>query len=168
MTMTHAPTLPLPTLLTEMVNSGVWPTGNPNLQEFKPILGKEAAQKLSSRDDLIVLMPPPFHTIGDEVRGGNRFWETGVTNPKQIDYDKALIIADFGMGSDSPIVLYYNDDEPPRVMYLRWIGNGHEIRHEWVETHPTFHEFALAVGLSRMHAEQSGEPEPPITRDLKS
>lgn len=166
--MTEVPTLPLPSLLTEMVNSGVWPTGNPNLQELKPILGKEAAHKLSSQDDRIVLMPPPFHTIGDEVRGGNRFWETGVTNPKQIDYDKALIIADFGMGSDSPIVLYYEPKKSARVMYLRWIGNGQNIRHEWTETHRTFDDFAVAVGLSKMHAERSGEREPTTTRDLKS
>jgi len=131
MTMTRE-TYPLPSLLTEMIASGVWPTGNPNLQELKPVLGKDAAHGLSSEDNGIVLMPPPFHTIGDEVRGGNRFWKTGVTNPKEIDYDKALIIADFGMGSDSPIVLYYEPKDLARVMYLRWIGNGQNIRHEWV------------------------------------
>ena len=124
---------PLPSLLTEMIESGVWPTVNPNLQELKPILGKDAAHELSSEDDRIVLMPPPFRTIGDDVRGGNRFWKTGVTNPKQIDYDRALIIADFGMGSDSPIVLYHHPQDAPRVMYLRWMGNGQDIRHEWVE-----------------------------------
>ena len=161
-------TFPLPSLLTEMIASGVWPTGNPNLQELKPILGADAAHMISSQDDRIVLMPPPFHTIADEVRGGNHFWETGVTNPNQIDYDKALIIADFGMGSDSPIVLYYERKDSARVMYLRWIGNGQNIRHEWVETHRTFDDFAVAVGLSRMHAEQSGEPKPPMTRNLKS
>ncbi len=168
MTMSDCPTLPIPKLLAEMVNSGVWPTDTSNLQELKPILGKEAAKKLSSQDDRIVLIPPPFHTIGDEVRGGNRFWETGVTNPKQIDYDKALIIADFGMGSDSPVVLYYSVAESPRVMYLRWIGNGQDIHHEWVETHPTFDEFASAVGLSRIQAERSGAPEAPPIQDLKS
>jgi hypothetical protein len=128
------------------------------LQELKPILGKDAAPKLSSHDDRIVLMPPPFHTIGDEVRGGNHFWKTGVTDPKEIDYDKALIIADFGMGSDSPIVLYYEPKDSARVMYLRWIGNGQDIRHEWVETHRSFDDFAVAVGLSKMHAEHLHSP----------
>jgi len=167
MTMTRE-TYPLPSLLTEMIASGVWPTGNPNLQELKPVLGKDAAHGLSSEDNGIVLMPPPFHTIGDEVRGGNRFWKTGVTNPKEIDYDKALIIADFGMGSDSPIVLYYEPKDLARVMYLRWIGNGQNIRHEWVETHRSFDDFAVAVGLSKIHAEQCGEREPPVTRNLNS
>ena len=49
-----------------------------------------------------------------------------------IDYDKALItIADFGLGSDSPIILYYDSLDSPTVMYLRWSGNGQHIRHQW-------------------------------------
>ena len=68
-----------------------------------------------------------------------------------IDYDKALIIADFGLGSDSPIILYYDSLDSPTVMYLRWSGNGQHIRHQWVETHATFDDFASAVGLDQMH-----------------
>ena len=142
----------LPAMLNKLIESGVWATGNSNQQELRPLLGKEAAQKLSAEDRRIVLMTPPFHTIGDEVRGGNNFWKTGVTNPNEIDYERALIIADFGLGSDSPIILYYETANSPTVMYLRWLGNGQNIRHQWVETHTTFDEFASAVGLDRMHA----------------
>lgn len=92
-------------------------------------------------------MPPPFHTIGDEVRKGNDFWTSDITNVGEIDYDSALIIADFGPGSDSPIVLYYKTDTQPSVMYLRWIGDGDAIRHQWIETHATFAAFASAIGL---------------------
>lgn len=149
----------LPVLLSNLIKSGVWPTDNPNKQEFSPLLKKDAARKMSPEDDRIILMPPPFHTIGDEVRGGNSFWRKGVTNPNEIEYDKALIIADFGMGSDSPIILYYDSMESPTVMYLRWTGNADDIRQQWIETHATFDEFAKAVGLDTMNAQQTDEPE---------
>src|SRR3954471_5282000 len=87
----------LPSMLCNLIDSGIWPTDNTNRQELKPLLGKEAAQKLSAEDDRIILMAPPFHTIADEVRGGNHFWTIGVTNADEIENDKALIIADFGL-----------------------------------------------------------------------
>src|SRR5262245_18126993 len=109
----------LPAMLAKLIESGVWPTTNPNSQELRPLLGKDAAQKLSREDDRIVRMTPPFHTIGDEVRCGNALWKNGVTTPEEINYDKALIFADFGLGSDSPIILYYELPDSPNVMYLR-------------------------------------------------
>ena len=112
-----------------------------------PLLGEEAAQKLSPEDDRIILMPPPFHTIADEVEDVNDFWTTGVTNPSEIDYSKALIIADFGLGSDSSIVLYYGATAAPSVLYLKWEGSGNAIRHKWVETHSSFDDFVDATGL---------------------
>ena len=140
----------IPVGLTTLVESGVWPNETPNMQELKPLLEKKAAQTLSPDDDRIVLMTTPFHTIADEVRGGNKFWTSGVTNVGEIDYEDAVIIADFGLGSDSPVILYYGKSDCPTVMYLRWSGNGEDIRHDWVETHSTFDDFAKAVGLDQL------------------
>lgn len=93
-------------------------------------------------------MPAPFDTIADEVKSGNTFWTVGVSNPSQIDYSLALIIADFGIGSDSPIILYYAAPQSPSVMFLQWSGGGDtEIRHNWVETHKSFEDFANAIGI---------------------
>ena len=93
-------------------------------------------------------MNPPFHTIADEVNHGNTFWVRDLTNYGEIDYSKAVIIADFGIGTDSPIILYYDDDsESPRVMYLKWSGSGSDICHSWVCTHSSFEEFANDTGL---------------------
>jgi len=137
----------LPHLLKRFLEGGVWPTTNQNNQEITPLPGKDAAQKLSSDDDRIILAVPPFHSIGDEIRSGNCFWISGVTNPKDIDYEKALIIADFGIGSDSPIILYYENVHSPSVMFLQWSGNGQDVRHQWIETHSTFDQFACEIGL---------------------
>lgn len=148
----HVNDLKLPASLCKLIESGVWPIDSTNSQELEPLLGKEAAQKLSAQDDRIVLMAPPFHTIADEVQGGNDFWTSGLTNADEIDYEKAVILADFGLGSDSPIILYYRTPSNPSVMYLRWIGNGENIRHQWIETHASFNDFARDVGLDQMHA----------------
>ena len=135
--------LTIPDALCRLIESGVWPNaetpgGEIVRQDIQPILGKDAAHALSANDDRIVMMRPPFHTIADEVAGGNNFWVSGVTNANEIDYEKAIIIADFGIGSDSPIILYYGGTESPVVMYLQWSGSGSEIRQKWVQTHRSF------------------------------
>jgi hypothetical protein len=148
--------LQIPEALCRLIESGVWPNAETpwqeiNQQEIHPILGAEAAHALSPDDDCIVMMKPPFHTIADEVAGGNKYWVSGVTNANEIDYAKAVIIADFGLGSDSPIILYYRNMNSPVVMYLRWSGNGNNIQHQWIQTHNSFEEFAVAVGLEKTH-----------------
>ena len=146
----HVHDLEIPALLVELIDRGVWPRSaeEVNSQNLQPILGKEAARMLSPDDDRIVLMAPPFHTISDEVRGGNIFWNKDLTNVGEIDYGKAVIVADFGFGSDSPIILYYaKENQIPVVMCLRWQGNGADITHAWIQTHSTFGQFATDVGL---------------------
>jgi hypothetical protein len=146
--------LRIPEALCELVEARVWPGYDTPWQEmnrrcFYGDLGAEAAHALSADDDRIVLMKPPFHTIADEVSGGNDFWTRDLTNVGEIEYGKAVIIADFGLGSDSPIILYYQYGLPPAVMYLRWISLGRGVHHHhWVKTHDTFSEFARAVGLT--------------------
>ncbi len=142
--------LALPTGLVRLIESGYWPAMEKSSQHPAVVLGEDAARALSPNDSEIALMPAPFHTIADEVSGGNSFWIHGVSNRTQINYSLATIIADFGHGSDSPIILYYAKLDSPSVMYLRWDGNGTEVCHEWVETHRTFDEFAQAIGIAAL------------------
>lgn len=59
---------------------------------------------------------------------------------------KPFAIADFGIGSDSPIILY--DQGPdPCVMHLHWPDGVASVKHAWLRTHPSFAAFAQAVGL---------------------
>jgi hypothetical protein len=141
----------IPDLLNKLISEGVWPnekwsTAQFHRQEIDPIIGKEGTQKVSPDNDKIILMPSPFHTIADEVNPSNLFW-VHLTNYGEIDYSKAVIIADFGLGSDSPIILYYDDSESAKVMYLKWSFSGSGIQHSWVCTHSSFEEFANDTGL---------------------
>ena len=148
----NTPHLPIPEHLTALIAQGAWtPTGaTPGMMIN---LGKDAAHRLSSEDDELILMPPPFHTIADEVVGGNSWWNTYLGNVGEIDYSKALIIADFGMGSDSPIVIYYQPLTEPVVMYLKWERQGQQIKHSWIRTHSSFVDFAKDVGLINADAQ---------------
>jgi len=148
--------LRLPDAIQRLIDSGVWPAGPAAVgkQELCPVIGEEQAHKVSPDDDRIVLMAPPFHTIQDEVEGGNEFWTAGLSNVGEIDYRKALIIADFGVGSDSPIILYFNA-RAPVVMYLKWTIKDRTPQHSWVQTHTSFNAFAEDVGLTERKTEKN-------------
>jgi hypothetical protein len=64
----------------------------------------------------------------------------------EIAPEKALIIADFGLGSDAPIVLNYSvySNNPP-VFRLRWGPDGLTT---WVQAADGFGEFAEMLGLT--------------------
>lgn len=148
--------LPIPRSLQSLIDSGAWPRDDNAIgrQQLKPILGKEQAHRVSPDHDHIILMPPPFHTIQDEVDNGNTFWTDGLSNTGDIDYTNALIVADFGIGSDSPIILYYRTSNPI-VMYLKWSYIAKSAHHAWVQTHESFDEFAQDVGLKQCLTEPS-------------
>jgi hypothetical protein len=117
-------------------------------QELQPIVSSDRVRKFAAEETIICLHGPPFVTIA-KVRaagGAGDFWERfGALN--QIDPERALIIGDFGLGSDSPIVLEYarNASNPP-LLRLRWglQGKGNE----WVQGARDFDEFAEMLGLA--------------------
>ena len=139
----------IPGSLCQLIDDGVWPDENSsiNRQEREPLISKEVVQRIFPDFDKIVLMKPPFHTIGDEAKVWNDFWVTFLTNFGEIDYDKAVVIADFGLGSDSVIILYYESTNLPVVMYLNWPFVEQKICHSWVKTHDSFDSFIKDIDL---------------------
>jgi hypothetical protein len=144
---------PLPTGLMRLIAVGVWPSRkgpSMNEQQFKPLVAADRVQRFAPDETLICLAPPPFRTIAAErdAGGSGDFWARfGVLH--QIEPEKAVVIGDFGLGSDSPIVLDYsrNAADPP-VVRLRWSGNGSHVKTEWVEGATNFDHFAELLGLS--------------------
>ena len=57
--------------------------------------------------------------------------------PSGISVEHSVVIGDFGIGSDAPIILDYRlDPDSPRVLRLRW---GSDIRHnQWIIAAETF------------------------------
>ena len=104
---------PLPDSLSRLLATGVWPSAKGPLmteQQLHPIIPSDRVRIFAAEETLICLMPPPFHTIAREraAGGAGDFWERfGALD--QIVPERALVIADFGIGADSVVVLYYAD-----------------------------------------------------------
>jgi len=142
---------PLPDGLTRLLAAGVWPSAagpSMNEQQLHPIISADRVQRFAAEEALICLQPPPFPTIA-KVRaagGAGDFWERfGALD--QIDPERALLIGDFGLGSDSPIILdFARNPSSPRVLRLRWGPQGQG--NEWVQGACDFDEFAEMLGLA--------------------
>jgi hypothetical protein len=92
---------------------------------------------------------PLFGTIADEesVEGSVSFWKK-YGSIHQIDPAKALVIADFGLGSDTAVILdYARDPINPPVLRLRWSERGKN--NQWVQCAKDFDEFAEILGLGQ-------------------
>lgn len=116
-------------------------------QQSAPLVAPERVQLFAEEESLICLEQPPFRTVADEMRGAmsGDFWDKYAAID-QIAPEQALIIGDFGMGSDSPIVLDFRKHavDPP-VLRLRWSRYGE--RNEWVQGAANFESFARLLGL---------------------
>jgi hypothetical protein len=127
-------------------------------QELHPIVSADHVQRFAAEESLICLQPPPFPTIAQQraAGGAGDFWEQfGALD--QIDAEQALIIGDFGLGSDSPIILDFsrNASNPP-VLRLRWGPRGQG--NTWVQGARDFDEFATMLGLEPRHPESCPAP----------
>ena len=142
---------PIPPLLDALLSSGKWPTNAQQgmAQNLRPLASPDRVRRFAPEEELIYLNAPPFRTIADELQAAsavvvNEFWmRHGALN--QIVPEKALILGDFGLGSDAPIILDYaqHASDPP-VLRLRYAG----ASTDWVRGARNFEEFATMLGLT--------------------
>jgi hypothetical protein len=144
-----APHFELPAALSQLIAAGKWPSASgPSMteQQSQPLVPPERVRLFAPDESLMCLQAPPFHTLAQERDGGGAgdFWEKfGSLN--QIDPERALVIGDFGLGSDSPIILDYADSpSDPTVRRLRW---NHDKSAVWEVGAVNFDAFARLTGL---------------------
>jgi len=137
--------LSLPTRLRQIIETGRWPkTHDEEIhQNIRSLVPKERIQSFAPEQDRIYLFRPPFRTIAQRMSGAEgAFWSRwGALG--NIAPDLALDIADFGLGTDSAIVLDYRQ-ENPAVIRLVWRK---PEPNEWVRCADSFDEFADLLGL---------------------
>ncbi|MEM9563980.1 MAG: hypothetical protein AAGA93_15265 [Actinomycetota bacterium] len=150
------PDLPLPPLLLTLVDDGRWPATAEvaRRQHLAPLVSAERIAAVADDQDSLYLYPPPFQTVAEDIaildEAGWTFWpEFGSTH--ELDPALALIIGDFGLGSDSPILLDYRSTPEPTVLRLAWLDGGTAPAPPattWVTIAPSFADFAAAIGLA--------------------
>jgi hypothetical protein len=140
-------TLPLPPLLTELLAAGRWPRTPKDAiqQNIHSLVYCERIRAIAPEEYSLYLQAPPFFTVR-ELSNSNEFWTWPTSDPGGIDFDLAIEIGDFGLGSDAPILLDYRGNlARPSVIRLRWSKKGSP--NQWIPVTPDFDSFALALGL---------------------
>jgi hypothetical protein len=155
-------TLPLPNRLLTLIDSGFWPRtpDEARRQGLRGLVSKELIQFFAPEQDQIHLLSPPFSTVATRMAQGDKFWSRfGAL--EQISPELCVFIADFGMGSDSPILLDYRPDvSNPAVIGLKLnpvlgetLASGRKRvvgwANVWLRCADTFDAFVDMLGLEQ-------------------
>jgi len=127
------------------MDDGLWPMNDHScqLQNLHPIIPREIVRTFAPDEETIVLYPYPFSTVADERRS-NKYWEDKRSAIGEIDPDLSLIIGDFGLGSDTAIILDYRTGKS-RLLRLQW---GADENH-WVDCGLSIAQLAAHVRSQR-------------------
>ena len=142
--------LPVPEALVSLIESGRWPRTSQeairqNLELRVPV---ERIRRFAPEEDWLYLCAPPFGKPADVFSKLVDFHgePDPESPPGDIDYDRTVVIADFGLGSDAPIALDYRQSlDCPTVIRYRWSHRGE--RNRWVYVAPSFSQFAEMLEL---------------------
>jgi hypothetical protein len=152
--------LPLPKRLLSLIDTGLWPRtlAEANHQNIRSLVSKERIQVFAPDEGRIYLVSPPFSTVATSMTHNDKFWSKfGAL--EQISPELSVFIGDFGLGSDSPILLDYRRDvSAPAVIRLKLnpvhgdaIPNGRKKllgwANVWLPCADTFDGFADMLGL---------------------
>jgi hypothetical protein len=111
----------LPQKLLDLIDQGLWPNTGQAVTAPPELLPPEVIEALYPGEHDIYLYAPPFQTVAQRVADGDSFWTREVAVPDQIDFDLTVAVADFGLGSDAPVVLdYRRSRDHPVVLRLRY------------------------------------------------
>ena len=141
--------LTLPAELVQLLNERRWPQDSMEArrQHLHPITPASAVRNLAADESAIYLYPPPFRTVQTWSSREAPFWNDPRSAPAEISFTQSIVIGDFGLGSDSAIVLdYRGSPTAPRLLRLKWgaLGEGNH----WIPLASDFREFAEKLGLS--------------------
>lgn len=140
----------LPPELMTLIDQAIWPISG-------EATSNSATNQRVDRKQLARLIPdesgihfysPPFLTILEEIARGSAYWKMPETVVDQIAPEKALILGDFGHGSDTVLALDYRSSlTEPSVMRLQWALSNPKQNNRWVLVSPSFGEFCRTIGL---------------------
>lgn len=144
----------IPARLQRLLAAGKWPPdlAEEAVQNQPPLVARERVHQFAPEERDIYLLRPPFCSVRQLVRAGEAgFWCSAQAAPGEISFDHTVVIADFGIGSDAPVILDYRPDpRQPCVLRLRYEympGPKPTMISHWVGVAGTFDDFADMLGL---------------------
>ncbi len=137
----------LPDRLVELIESGFWPNReNVNQQNLRGLVDADLVREFAAEEDQIFFDAPPFALISSLVANGEKFWNREEANPSGLSHEHSIVIGDFGIGSDAPIVLDYSSDpKNPEVKRLKWGSSFSE--NQWVTAAKDFETMCRILNL---------------------
>jgi hypothetical protein len=129
----------LPALLSSMIADGRWAT----VGDCDERISLQVARRWDPHASGIHLHAEPCSLASDLQQGRDLF---DLWNTVDVDAERCLVIADFGLGSDNPIVLDFTQDPAP-VRTQRW-PEDETSRPTWITIASTFEDFAIELGLA--------------------
>jgi hypothetical protein len=146
--------LKIPDDIVRLIENGWWPTkDNAMHQNLVCLVKSDKVRKISKDEKSIYFFPPPFRRLVKCIDNNPRFWLSSTAALREIDPFKAIDIADFGLGSDSPILLdYRKNQENPAVIYLKY--SKHNKTH-WMKCAESFSEFLKILDIHCNNWDQS-------------
>jgi len=138
--------LKIPKSLVSLIDAGVWPKSEleSSRQHLNRIVPDVFVRKFAPEECMLYLYPPPFYTIASMVmhRSALTSRQCAVSD---IDPELAVVIGDFGIGSDTVLALdYRNIGSEPEVIRLVWRLPAQE--NCWVPVAESFTTFWLQIG----------------------
>jgi len=146
--------LALPKRLLALIHSGLWPRTDDEErhQSLNSVVSKERIHLFAPEEDQVYLFKPPFCTIAERVTSDKANFWSSFGALEQITPELCVDIGDFGLGSDSAIVLDYSEARSnPSVLRLKWRK---PEPNAWVRCADTFDTFADMLGLDNNSRQQ--------------
>jgi len=146
-----------PQELRNLMAAGLWPATHEQAiqQNLSQRIPTKNIHLLIPTEDRIDLYSDPSMTVEEEHQRSRStlehtdFFAIYGQTLRQIDPGRALLIADFGLGSDAPIALDLRvcTQDPP-VICLKWDDSNYsDGQHQWVQLAPSFSEFVKVLQL---------------------
>lgn len=136
----------IPQRLESLIATGIWPArpeqAGPGI---KAPIAEEKVRRFAPDEPEIYFYPPRL--VSARIAGGETFWTWAEADPSGIDPEASVLIGDFGLGSDAPVILDYRENPAdPFVKYLKWGASAAESR--WVTGASSFDEFCEMLELT--------------------
>ncbi len=153
----------IPNVIKELIEIDYWPNeSNVSRQYSKGLLDYSLIEHNIPEEYTIYFFPPPFTTINRLLKKGDSYYLSPEVNKSldEIDLDKTVIIADFGLGAESELALNFSENnENPSVIRLKWFYDFEKNLRwaKWVKVTDSFDEFAKLAGIDKNLKNKSNE-----------